>query len=101
MQILLHESLSITDNSRFRAPTITLTQRDGVDIEDLGKDEIATVPFFALNGLQAFVAANALSDFGAPKEIISPMVQQLPKSMGVDAPLRHDHAGAEPDQDAA
>ena len=70
---------SITDDSRFRAPTMTLTHRGGVDIEDLGKDELATVPFDALTGLKAFVVANALSDIGAPKEIISPLVQQLPK----------------------
>lgn len=70
---------SITDDSRFRAPTMTLTHRGGVDIEDLGKDEVATVPFDALTGLKAFVVANALSDIGAPKEIISPLVQQLPK----------------------
>ena len=70
---------SITDDSRFRAPTMTLTHRGGVDIEELGKDEVATVPFDALTGLKAFVVANALSDIGAPKEIISPLVQQLPK----------------------
>ncbi len=70
---------SITDDSRFRAPTMTLTHRGGVDIEELGKDEIAMVPFDALTGLKAFVVANALSDIGAPKEIISPLVQQLPK----------------------
>lgn len=70
---------SITDDSHFRAPTMTLTHRGGVDIEDLEKDEIATVPFDALTGLKAFVVANALSEIGAPKEIISPLVQQLPK----------------------
>ena len=70
---------SIADDSRFRAPTMTLTHRGGVDIEELGKDEIATVPFDALTGLKAFVVANALSDIGAPREIISPLVQQLPK----------------------
>ena len=70
---------SIADDSRFRAPTMTLTHRGGVDIEELGKDEVATVPFDALTGLKAFVVANALSDIGAPKEIISPLVQQLPK----------------------
>ena len=70
---------SITDDSRFRAPAMTLTHRGGVDIEELGKDEIVTVPFDALTGLKAFVVANALSDIGAPKEIISPLVQQLPK----------------------
>ncbi|MEM6578041.1 MAG: ATP-grasp domain-containing protein [Pseudomonadota bacterium] len=70
---------SITDDSRYRAPTMTLTHRGGVDIEELGKHEIASVPFDALTGLKAFVVANALTDIGAPKEIISPLVQHLPK----------------------
>ena len=70
---------SITDDTRFRAPTITLTHRGGVDIEELDKTEVATVPFDALTGLKAFVIANALTDIGAPREIISPLVQHLPK----------------------
>ena len=37
------------------------------------------MPFEALTGLKAFVVANALTDIGAPKEIISPLVQHLPK----------------------
>ena len=41
---------SITDDTRFRAPTMTITHRGGVDIEELDKSEIATVPFDALTG---------------------------------------------------
>ena len=70
---------AISDDSRYRAPTMTLTHCGGVDIEELEKAEIATVPFEALTGLKAFVVANALTDIGAPREIISPLVQQLPK----------------------
>jgi len=70
---------SITDDTRFRAPAITITHMGGVDIEELGKGDIATVPFDALTGLKAFVIANALADIGAPKEVISPLVQHLPK----------------------
>ena len=70
---------SISDDTRFRAPTMTLTHRGGMDIEDLPKSDVATAPFEALTGLKAFVVANALSDIGAPKEIISPLVQHLPK----------------------
>jgi succinyl-CoA synthetase beta subunit len=70
---------AITDDTRYRAPTMTLTHRGGVDIEELDKTDIATVPFDSLTGLKAFVVANALSDIGAPKEIISPLVQELPK----------------------
>ena len=70
---------SISDDTRFRAPTMTLTHRGGMDIETLDKSEIASVPFDALTGLKAFVVANALSDIGAPREIVSPLVQYLPK----------------------
>lgn len=70
---------SITDDTRYRAPTMTLTHKGGIDIEELEKSDVATVPFEALTGLKAFVVANALTDIGAPKEIISPLVQHLPK----------------------
>ncbi len=70
---------SITDATQFRAPTMTLTHRGGVDIEELAKDQVAQVPFDPLTGLKAFVVANALSELQAPKELISPLVQNLPK----------------------
>ncbi|MCW8886799.1 MAG: hypothetical protein OQK12_16355, partial [Motiliproteus sp.] len=70
---------SISDSTRYRAPTITITHKGGVDIEELDSTEIVEVPFEALTGLKAFVIANALSDIGAPKEIVSPLVQYLPK----------------------
>jgi succinyl-CoA synthetase beta subunit len=70
---------AITDSTVFRAPTMTLTHMGGVDIEELDKKLVANVPFEALTGLKAFVVANALSDLEAPKEIISPLVQHLPK----------------------
>jgi succinyl-CoA synthetase beta subunit len=70
---------AITDSTAFRAPAMTLTHMGGMDIEELNKGLVAQVPFEALTGLKAFVVANALSDIGAPKEIISPLVQHLPK----------------------
>ena len=70
---------SITDSTHFRAPTMTLTHHGGMYIEELDKNLVATVPFDPLTGLKAFVVANALSELNAPKELISPLVQQLPK----------------------
>ena len=70
---------SISDSTHFRAPTMTLTHRGGMDIEELDKSQLAMLPFDPLTGLKAFVVANALTEIGAPKEIISPLVQQLPK----------------------
>jgi succinyl-CoA synthetase beta subunit len=69
---------SLTDNTHFRAPTMTLTHHGGMDIEELDKSQIVSVPFNPLTGLKAFVVANALSELNAPKSIISPLVQQLP-----------------------
>ena len=70
---------SISDSTRFRAPTMTLTHHGGVDIEELDKSLVAQIPFDPLTGLKAFVVANALTELNAPKQIISPLVQQLPK----------------------
>jgi len=70
---------SITDSTHFRAPTMTLTHHGGMDIEELAKSQVAQVPFDPLTGLKAFVVANALSALGAPRQIISPLVQHLPK----------------------
>jgi succinyl-CoA synthetase beta subunit len=70
---------SISDSTHFRAPTMTLTHKGGMDIEELDKSQLAQIPFDSLTGLKAFVVANALSQLNAPREIISPLVQQLPK----------------------
>jgi len=70
---------SLSDSTHFRAPTMTLTHHGGMDIEELDKRLVAQIPFEALTGLKAFVVANALSELNAPKEIISPLVQNLPK----------------------
>ena len=70
---------SLTDSTNYRAPTMTLTHKGGVDIEELDKSDVANVPFDAMSGLKAFVVANSLTDIKAPKEIISPLVQHLPK----------------------
>src|SRR5438132_5549823 len=59
---------SISDSTRYRAPTMTLTHHGGMDIEELDKDLVANVPFDPLTGLKAFVVANALSGLNAPKE---------------------------------
>jgi succinyl-CoA synthetase beta subunit len=70
---------SISDSTHFRAPTMTLTHMGGMDIEEIDRKHVAMVPFDPLTGLKAFVVANALTEIGAPREIISPLVQQLPK----------------------
>src|SRR5437764_14512915 len=58
---------------------MTLKHHGGMDIEELDKTQVAQVSFDPLTGLKAFVVANALSELQAPKAIISPLVQQMPK----------------------
>lgn len=70
---------AIADSTVYRAPTMTLTHMGGIDIEELDRRHVAEVPFDALTGLKSFVVANALTDIGAPAEMISPLVQHLPK----------------------
>jgi succinyl-CoA synthetase beta subunit len=70
---------SITESTEFRAPMMTITHHGGVDIEELAADQLAQVPFDPLTGLKAFHVSDALVDLGAPAEIISPLVQNLPK----------------------
>ena len=71
--------VSITNSTRYRAPTLTITHHGGMDIEELAKDQIAEIPFDPFTGLKSFIITNALSDLKAPKEIISPLAQNLPK----------------------
>ncbi len=70
---------SITDSTEFRAPMITLTHHGGMDIEELPPEKIARIPFDPLTGLKGFVISNALRKLDAPKELVSPLVQNLPK----------------------
>lgn len=71
--------VSITDSTVYRAPTLTITHHGGMDIEDLPKDKLANIPFDAMTGFKGFIVTNALRNINAPKEIISPLVQNLPK----------------------
>ncbi len=70
---------SITDSTEYRAPMITLTHHGGMDIEELPPEKIARIPFDPLTGLKGFVISNALRQLDAPKELVSPLVQNLPK----------------------
>lgn len=71
--------VSISDSTVHRMPALTITHHGGVDVEDLGSDEIATVPFDAYTGLTGHVVSAALKKINAPAEVISPLVQHVPK----------------------
>lgn len=70
---------SIAESTLYRAPTMTITHHGGVDIEELPPHKIQEVPFDPLTGgLKSYHVSNALEALGAPREIISPLVQNLP-----------------------
>ncbi len=71
--------VSISDSTRFRAPTLTLSHRGGVAIEEVPRDQVVAVPFDPLTGLKGFVVSNMLNQLKAPKSIVSPLVQNVPK----------------------
>ncbi|MBF0615140.1 MAG: carboxylate--amine ligase [Magnetococcales bacterium] len=71
--------VSLTDNTLYRAPTLTITHHGGMDIEELPPSKIAVVPFDPLTGLKGFVISNALDRMNAPNEILSPLVQNITK----------------------
>jgi len=70
---------SITESTKFRTSTMTISPFGGVDIEELSKDKILEVPFDPLTGLKSYHIANALEELKAPAQIISPLVQNLPR----------------------
>lgn len=69
---------SLSDSTKYRAPTATITHFGGVDIEQLDPGRIAEIPFDSLTGLTASAIAGALAELDAPAEIISPLAQALP-----------------------
>jgi succinyl-CoA synthetase beta subunit len=65
--------------TKSRRASFTITHHGGVDIEDLSPDMIINKSFNVLTGLKAYHIIDALADLHAPSEIISPLVQVLPK----------------------
>jgi len=73
----IYFNLNVCTSSR--RTSFTLTHHGGVDIEELPPEMIVNKSFNALTGLKAYHIIDALSDLDAPSEIISPLVQFLPK----------------------
>jgi succinyl-CoA synthetase beta subunit len=70
-------NLSVSTVSR--KVNFTLTHNGGVDIEELAPDEIVESSFDGLTGLKAYHIIDALTEINAPREIISPLAQYLPR----------------------
>jgi succinyl-CoA synthetase beta subunit len=73
----IYFNLSVSTISR--KVNFTLTHHGGVDIEELGPDKLYEGTFDALTGLKTYHIVDALTELNAPREIISPLAQHLPK----------------------
>ncbi len=62
-----------------RKVNFTLTHNGGVDIEELSGDQIIEGTFDPITGLKSYHIIDALTSINAPREIISPLVQYLPR----------------------
>ena len=68
---------SIDASTATRSPVFTISPRGGVDIESgAPKQTVEIDPFL---GISSFEITNALIATGCPEEVISPLVQHLPK----------------------
>jgi succinyl-CoA synthetase beta subunit len=68
---------SIDASTATRSPVFTISPRGGVDIE--GAAQRQTVEIDPFLGISSFDITNALIATGCPEELISPLVQHLPK----------------------
>ncbi len=62
-----------------RKVNFTLTHHGGVDIEELDEDSIIERSFDPITGLKSYHINDALAELNAPQEIVSPLVQYLPR----------------------
>ena len=71
--------VSISDSTKYRAPTLTLSVEGGVNIEEVDSSKVAEVPFDPITGLKSYIVAGALAALEAPNAIRSPLIQSIPK----------------------
>jgi succinyl-CoA synthetase beta subunit len=70
---------SIDASTASRAPVFTISPRGGVEIEGVAPGQKQTVEIDPFLGISSFEITNALTATGCPEEVISPLVQHLPK----------------------
>jgi len=68
---------AITYNSLTLGPSITLSLRGGVDIEEVSDDDKITMPVDVFRGLDAYRAGQMLGRLGCPKAMVSRLSQVL------------------------
>ena len=66
---------AITYNTQVLEPSLTVSLKGGVNIEDVLEDEKITIPVDIYRGLDAYQAGEVLTDLGYPQEYVSSLSQ--------------------------
>ena len=68
---------AITYNTRFLGPSITVSLKGGVDIEEVPEQEKLTLPVDIYQGLDAYQAGDILTRLGCPQKLISALSRSM------------------------
>ncbi len=68
---------AITYDSRYLGPSLTVSLEGGVDVESVGDELKRTIPVDVFKGLDAYQAADVLTELGCPTDVISIMARTL------------------------
>lgn len=68
---------AIMYNSQFLGPSLTVSLKGGIDIEEVEEADKKTIPIDVYRGLDAYQASELLKDLACPNEIISVLSRNL------------------------
>jgi succinyl-CoA synthetase beta subunit len=68
---------AITYNTRFLGPSITVSLKGGLDIEEVPEEQKVTLPVDIYQGLDAYQAGDILARLGCPQKLISALSRSM------------------------
>jgi succinyl-CoA synthetase beta subunit len=68
---------AITYNTSYLGPSITVSLKGGIEIEEVPEDQKATIPVDIYQGLDAYQAGEILTRLGCPQKLISPLSRSM------------------------
>jgi len=68
---------AITYDSRFLAPSFTLSLKGGVDVEEIDEESKRTIPIDVFQGFNAYQASSLLEELGCPEKYVSSLARSF------------------------
>jgi len=68
---------AITYNTRFLGPSLTVSIKGGIDIEEVPEEQQVTLPVDIYQGLDAYQAGDILARLGCPQKLISALSRSM------------------------